>query len=565
MIKGMKKMSQVQEISIQLDGITNVLKSKRFKVPAYQRSYAWEIEHVDALLSDISEAIKSKEKEYFLGSIVVTGPIDRRYEVVDGQQRLTTVSLLVSAIRDRFRQDEDHEAETSIRNDFLASVDRKTKDREPRLILNEVDNEIYQDLIDDRSAVDKKRYPRQSHKRLLLASDFLAGYIDRLCQEAHDSEETLHEWLDYLETNLKVILVTAPDDSNAFVIFETLNDRGLELAISDLLKNFLFHKSGDKLEEAKDRWLTMVATLESASDDPLVVSYLRHFTMSKYGLVREKDLFGLIKRKITSKRLAIQYSTELSNTAKTYAALINSDHEMWRKYDQTTRESVVAFNLLGMVQVRPLLLTILEKFDPKKVSIAFKRLVAVSVRFQIVGGAGGGTLERIYSEAAKGVSEGKISSIKEILSGFSILPSDSVFEQAFSIATTSKPALARYYLRTLEQGVPDATEELIPNDNTQKVNLEHILPLSPSDPWTKEWNPEDLRAYQRRLGNLAIMSAKSNSTFGNDSFKEKKAVFKESPFWFTSLISAYNKWDKEAIQDRQEKMAKAAVAVWSLK
>ncbi|WP_431036927.1 DUF262 domain-containing protein [Pseudomonas yamanorum] len=558
-------MSQVQEISIQLDGISNILKSKRFKVPAYQRSYAWEIEHVDALLSDISEAIKSKEKEYFLGSIVVTGPIGRRYEVVDGQQRLTTVSLLVSAIRDRFRSDEDFEAETSIRNDFLASVDRKTKEREPRLILNEVDNEIYQELIDDRLAIDHKRYPRQSHRRLVLASDYLAGYIDRLCQEAHDSEETLHEWLDYLETNLKIILVTAPDDSNAFVIFETLNDRGLELAISDLLKNYLFHKSGDKLEEAKDRWLTMVATLESASDDPLVVSYLRHFTMSKYGLVREKDLFGLIKRKITSKRLALQYSTELSNTAKTYAALINSDHEIWRRFDQSTRESVIAFNLLGMVQVRPLLLTILERFEPKKVSIAFKRLVAVSVRLQIVGGAGGGTLERIYSEAAKGVSEGKISSIEEVLTGFSLLPSDSVFEQAFSIATISKPALARYYLRSLEQGAPEATGELVPNENTQKVNLEHILPLSPSKPWIDEWAPEELRAYQRRLGNLAIMSAKSNSTFGNDSFADKKKVFLESPFWFTKIICEHEQWDKDAIQSRQELMAKAAVAVWALR
>lgn len=558
-------MSQVQEISIQLDGISNVLKSKRFKVPAYQRSYAWEIEHVAALLTDISEAIKSKEKEYFLGSIVVTGPIGRRYEVVDGQQRLTTVSLLVSAIRDRFRKDNDQEAETSIRNDFLASVDRKTKEREPRLILNEVDNEIYQELIDDRIAIDAKRYPRQSHKRLLIASDYLTGYIDRLCQEAHDSEETLHEWLDYLETNLKIILVTAPDDSNAFIIFETLNDRGLELAISDLLKNYLFHKSGDKLEEAKDRWLTMVATLESASDDPLVVSYLRHFTMSKYGLVREKELFGLIKRKITSKRLALSFSTELSNTAKTYAALINSDHEIWRKYDQTTRESVIAFNLLGMVQVRPLLLTILEKFDTKKISTAFKKLVAVSVRLQIVGGAGGGTLERIYSEAAKGVSEGKIASIEEILTGFSILPSDSVFEQAFSIATTSKPALARYYLRTLEQGVPEATGELVPNENTQKVNLEHILPLSPSTGWTKDWNADELRAYQRRLGNLAIMSAKANSTFGNDTFQDKKAIFAESPFAFTKLICDHDRWDTEAIQDRQRKMAKAAVEVWSLK
>lgn len=188
--------------------------------------------------------------------------------MVDGQQRLTTVSLLISAIRDRFRDEKDVEAETSIRNDFLANVDRKTKDREPKLALNEVDNELYQELIEDKSAIDITKYPRQSHKRLMAAANSMREYIDDLCFSSADSEELLHEWLDYLESNLKVILVTAPDDSNAFVIFETLNDRGLELAISDLLKNYLFHRSGDKIEETKNRWLTMVATLESASDDP---------------------------------------------------------------------------------------------------------------------------------------------------------------------------------------------------------------------------------------------------------------------------------------------------------
>lgn len=558
-------MSQVQEISIQLDGISNTLKTKKFRVPPYQRSYAWEIEHVEALVADIDDAIKSGEREYFLGSIVTTGPSGRRFEVVDGQQRLTTVSLLISAIKDRFKSEGDIEAEASIRNDFLASVDRKTKEREPRLSLNEVDDELYQELINDKSSVDPKKYPRQSHKRLLQAAKYLESFIDTLCVSAHDSEETMHEWLDYLETNLKVILVQAPDDSNAFVIFETLNDRGLELAISDLLKNYLFHRSGDKIAEAKDRWLTMVATLESASDDPLVVSYLRHFAMSKYGLVREKELFGLIKKKVTSRKLAIQFSTELCNSSKTYAALLNADHESWRKFQQDTKDSVAAFNILGMIQVRPLLLAILEKFDTKKVGPAFKKLVALSVRFQIVGGAGGGTLERIYSEAAKGVSEGKLNSISEILKGFSNLPSDAAFEQAFSIATTSKPALARYYLRTLETGVPGATSELIPNSDVTKVNLEHILPLSPNAAWAEEWDGEEIRAYQRRLGNLAIMSATANSISGNDAFEQKKVAFAQSPFSLTKSIADADSWDAAEIDERQREMAKIAVRVWTLK
>lgn len=388
-------MSQIQQLNINLEGIGGVLKSRRFRVPAYQRSYAWETDHVEALLNDIKDAIDNKEREYFLGSVVVTSADNGRYEVVDGQQRLTTISLVIAAIKEIFQRDDDHEVVVSVKSDFLASTDRRTKEREPKLILNEVDNEIYQDLIESFSNVDEKKVRRQSHKRLLSAAKRCEKYLSDLCIKSKDSEEELHSWLDYIETSLKVIVVTAPDDSNAFVIFETLNDRGLELAISDLVKNYLFHKSGEKIEETKNRWLSMVSTLESASDDPLTVTYIRHFTMARYGLVRERDLFSLLKTKITSKKGSLKFSTELADAVRIYTALLNTDHEYWSDFSSDVAYSVSTFNLLGMTQIRPLLLALLDKFPPKKVSEAFKKLVPAAVRYQMVGGVGGGTLERV--------------------------------------------------------------------------------------------------------------------------------------------------------------------------
>lgn len=558
-------MSQVQNIQIQLEGISSVLKGKRFKVPAYQRSYAWEKEHVEALLEDVHEAIRSKENEYFLGSLVVTGPLGQRYEVVDGQQRLTTVSLLVAAIKDKFKNDGDFEVVSSIRSDFLASTDRKSKEKESKLVLNEVDNELYQELIDDIRAVDPSKYQRQSHQRLIQAANTLLTYIEDMCAKAKDPEEELHAWLDYLETNLKVIVVTTPDDSNAFVIFETLNDRGLELAISDLLKNYLFHKSGDKIEETKNRWLNMVAVLESASEDPLIVTYLRHFSMAQYGLIREKELFGLIKKKVTSKKLALQFSTDLSDTAKKYAALLNTDHEFWNKYGNA-RDSVSALNLLGMIQVRPLLLAILDKFEPNKVAQAFEKLVSVAVRFQIVGGVGGGYLERIYSETAKSVSDGKLTTTTDVLKAFTTLPVDATFKQSFATTSISKQSLARYYLRCLETGVTkDDSQEKIPNSDVLRVNLEHVLPLTLTEHWVSAWNVDEAKAYQKRLGNLALMSSKINSSIGNDSFNAKQSEYDKSQFVLTQKISEFSTWDKSAIEKRQLEMAELALKVWSIK
>jgi uncharacterized protein with ParB-like and HNH nuclease domain len=485
-------MSQIQQISIQLEGIGSVLKGKRFKVPAYQRSYAWETDHVEALLNDINDAIKAKEKEYFLGSIVVTSGINNRYEVVDGQQRLTTVSLLITAIKEIFKRENDLDVVVSVTSDFLSNTDRKTKEKEPRLILNEVDNELYQELIETIKDIDTTKFTRQSHKRLIAAANYIFDYLNNLCEKSKDSEAELHSWLDFLESNMKIIVVIAPDDSNAFTIFETLNDRGLELAISDLLKNYLFHRSGDKIEETKNRWLTMVSILENASDDPIVVTYLRHFSMAKYGLIREKELFSAIKRKITNKKLALAFSNELSETAKIYSSLMNTDHDYWNNFDPKISDYVATLNLLGMTQIRPLLLAILDKFDKKKAKEAFKKLVSVAVRFQIVGGAGSGSLERLYADTAKSVSEGKITTPKEIIEAFKNLPSDTTFQTSFSLASISKQNLARFYLRSLEEGMTDDHNEKTPNSDVHKVNLEHILPVTSTPEWEKLFSKDEI-------------------------------------------------------------------------
>lgn len=557
-------MTQIQHISIQLEGIGAVLKGKRFKVPPYQRSYAWEEEHVESLLNDINEAIKNKEKEYFLGSIVVTSGENNRYEVVDGQQRLTTVSLIIAAIKDIFEEEKDHEVVSSVKSDFLSNTDRKTKEKEPKLILNEIDNEVYQELIDSYSTLNTSKFRGQSNKRLIASYQHSRDYLIKMCEASKDSEEELHSWLDYLETNMKIIVVIAPDDSNAFTIFETLNDRGLELAISDLLKNYLFHRSGDKIEETKSRWLSMASILESASDDPLVVTYLRHFSMARYGLIREKELFSVIKKKITSKKIALNYSTELSNGARVYSALLNTDHEFWASYDNKVSESVSTLNLLGMTQIRPLLMAILEKLDKKHMRQIFQKLVAVAVRFQIVGGVGGGTLERLYADTAKAIHEEKLLSPDDILTAFKNIPSDSAFRTGFSIASISKQKIARYYLRALEEGGQSSSSESIPSTDTERVNLEHILPLNPTPYWDGFFKSDEFRTYHNRLGNLAIMSSKLNSTLGNASFPEKCQAYKNSAFVLTSSIADEGVWNKQAIEARQAKMADIAVKIWSL-
>ena len=557
-------MSQVQQLNINLDGIGSVIKSKKFRVPAYQRSYAWETDHVDALLNDIRDALTNKEKEYFLGSIVLTSSSNGRFEVIDGQQRLTTVSLIISAIKNIFRSFEDNEAVISIQQDFLSKTDRRTKEKESKIILNETDNDIYQQMIDDiYDYSDKKKIRRMSHKRLIECYEFCCQYLSDLCGKSRDAEDLLHSWLDYIEENLKIIVVTAPDDSNAFVIFETLNDRGLELAISDLVKNYLFHRSGDKLEEAKNRWLSMVAVLESSADDPLIVTYIRHFTMSKYGLIREKELFNFLKKKISTKNLALKFSNELYENVQAYSALINIDHEFWSKFEISVKTSIETLNLLGMTQIRPLLIAILNNFENKQITLSFKKLVSIAVRYQIVGGVGGGSLEKLYSDTAKQITEKSIKNTKELLLAFKNVPSDVTFRDGFAIASVSKQRIARYYLRELEKANAQDNQVIVTSD-VLAVNSEHVLPQNTNEYWDSIFNADEQRSYTNRLGNIALLSSTANSSIGNENFESKKIIFASSPFYFTKIISDEENWNKDSIEKRQRMMADVAVKHWSI-
>lgn len=564
-------MTPSQNISIQLEGIGDLISNKKFKVPAYQRAYAWEEEHVTSLLNDLKDAIANKEKEYFLGSLVVTSSDTNRFEVVDGQQRLTTISLIINAIKTVFAVDGDEQMVDSLQTDFLTSLDRKTRENEPKLILNEIDNELFQQIISKNSELHSLSVKKDlkikvsSNEKLLKAYQQCFKFFSEESKQQRDSEEFLQIWLDYIQQHAKVILVISPDDSNAFVIFETLNDRGLDLAISDLLKNYLFHKSSERLEETKNRWAKMTALLESTSDDPLVVTYLRHFAMSQYGLIREKELFSVLKRKITSKRSAVDFSEKLDQSAVVYSALINANHEYWKKYnDLVLEKNLKVFNLLGMIQIRPLLLSIINNFNTTEISKAFKALVSVAIRYQIVGGIGGGYLENLYAQTAQQITTKKILSARQIVEEFKNLPTDETFKDAFSIASISKPKVARYYLSEIENY---ENAEMVPNPDTKVINLEHILPQSydSNSSWSELFTEDEHKSYYRRLGNMCLLPSGINSELDNLApYEEKLEFYKKASFNHTNQLQIYSSWTKENVLKRQQDMAEKAVKIWSL-
>ena len=143
----------------------------------------------------------------------------------------------------------------------------------------------------------------------------------------------------------------------------------------------------------------------------------------------------------------------------------------------------------------------------------------------------------------------------------SVVPSDASFEASFSTARVSQNYLARYYLRSLELQVKQESEpELIPNEDQEQINLEHVLPQSPDDGWGIE--PELAAAFCRRLGNLVLMKATNNSRIGNAPFEDKKKLFENSSFYLTQMVANDSQWTIEEITKRQKKLAEHAVKTW---
>lgn len=561
--------NSIERIDIERETIGHVLKDTRLRVPIHQRSYAWQEEHVADLYQDLTKAIRDNEPEYFLGSMVLIRAIDGRLEVNDGQQRLATSVILLAAIRDYFYKTGDKKTSELVELDFLLSVDRKTHELLPKLQLNVEDNEYFLRRVlrlpdhSDRKNVD---ITKESHKKIDTAARFAAKHVREIVAPFRepDKAEHLHKWLDYLEKGARVIKVTVADPSTAYVIFETMNDRGLQLSAADLLKNHLFGLADDRLGEAVEKWQSMSGALATLPEqDETTVTYIRHMWISLNGPTRTRQLYEKIKETVKNKQGAIDIATQLSNNAPRYAALQTPSHDVWNGFNPTVRKQVETLAGLGMKQIRPLLLSALDAFPKNEIPKLLKACVCWSVRC-LIAGVPSGTLEGYYGRNAFDIRMRNILNVRGLTTSMlEVVPDDERFAAAVSTARVSQAHLARYYLRSLQQFSDGEREpQYVPNDGAE-ITLEHVMPENLS----AEWNikPDEHKAFLNRLGNLALLQATPNSSLGQMGFDKKKKVLSGSAFSLTGLVGKFADWGPIEIAEHQKKLAEIAVKAWPLK
>jgi hypothetical protein len=557
-----------QNTSIETKGIASVLNSIKLEVPTHQRPFKW-TEEVEELLEDVGGAFSKNKEDYFLGSLVViSAPEGERPKVLDGQQRLAVVSLLLAGIADQFEKLEDTKRSQAVRNQFLTKFEIKEGVEQPQLKLNNIDDAYYRSILMGEAKVPEQGAP-ESHKRLWEARQTIECWLTKRLEGIKNKEKTnfLAEFTEYLSMSAYVIYFTVADDANAFLIFETMNDRGLDLSIADLLKNYLLGKAKEDLQTVLNNWTSAIAYLNAYGGENLFTVFIRHFWSSKHGLVREKELYRNIKSRITTSANALDFAIELERGSYLYAAILSPEHEFWSEASNTARDRLRTLHLLGLEQFRPMLLSALAHLPLEAVEEILRLLISWNVRLLIVGGLGGGAMENHYCELGKAIRNGEFKSVKEIANrAESFIPNDAIFQESFATARVTKTTLSRYYLRTLERLAKDEPQpELIPNTDPGELTLEHILPERPAKNVWSQFTEEERKAYTKRLGNMLLLKQKINSELRSGPYSDKREIYKRSELLLTKKVAEFNTWNKEAIEIRQKSLAELAVKVWNIK
>lgn len=554
------KYLKMAKIDFDQDGIGHFIADNFLKVPSYQRSFAWEVSHVQDLFDDIKN---SYPEDYFIGTVVVTVTDSDYLEIVDGQQRLATINIFFAVIRDLLKKKKDDVKSKHIETEYLWKESLRDEDKKQKLVLNNMDNEFYLKRIIENS--EKPDSTKESHHRLLQAYDYIKSFIDNKYE--NEKLDGIFDLVEFIEKKIKIIIVKVSDDVNAFTIFETLNDRGLALSQTDLIKNYLFNKADNRIDEAQEKWARSTGAVEAAENEEEILQYIRYYWSSKNGLVRERELFKDVKNKIKNKNHTITFVSNLERNTEIYLSLLNPNHLLWKDYPQDCSTYIGELKELGLTQNRPLLLAILERLsDKNEVRKALRLIISWSIRNLITGVIGTGTLEKEFSNQAKLINDGKTKDAKGLLKSIQhLIPTDEQFKKVFEIATVTKAYIARYYLRKIEQSYR-TTNELTPLANPEKVSLEHILPENPTnlmEDWS-EFNENTHKTYFRRLGNLTLLDTKMNNDVKSGSFVPKKETYRQSEIVITKKLSNLDTWSSKEIEQRQKEFAGKAVKIWGL-
>jgi hypothetical protein len=540
-----------------------------FEVPPFQRDYSWDKEEWEDLWHDLIGI--DEEGDHYMGYVVLQETKEsKRFLIIDGQQRITTISLLIIAAVKLLKDRGDDERAEVLRNNYLSYKQASSLVYKTKLNLNRNNEYVYSAQLIQLQIPKYVAALKPSEKRIVNAYKYFYGELQKLFD--NEGTDKIAAFVERrIDEKLFFTSIIVGDDIDAYKVFETLNARGVKLSTADLLKNFLFSKvfaqAQGEVESLERKWYRINDMLGKID----VTSYIRHFWNARYPPERKASLFKAIKRKIATYELAIDMINELDDCVVVYAALGNADSEIW-----TNEQSVYIneLNILEVSQCYPLLMTAKMKIDEQEFTKLLRDIVTISFRYNTIGGQNPNELERVYGKASEAVYNSTIKTAKEIYQHFlkDVYLDDNSFKNDFRskiINTNKYNLLAKYVLSKLEVQYGGGNPVL----SSKNLTIEHILPQKPGDAWVNAFAVNDdgspanidVEDYIFRIGNLTLLESSKNNMADRELFADKQQIYKTSIYKLSNeQVEEYSKWNANSVSTRQKDMANKAAAIWKI-
>ena len=543
-------------------------------IPHYQRGYAWGAKQIEELVLDIQEAIGKKESQYFIGLIALLSKdlSTLEFDVIDGQQRLTTLLLITYYISKKLENSQNQTTRE------LAITQR---------------GKVVPLENDKRIPVVKHKRPIERESLSYILSDYKEPKTDSSILKAYESaipncfedktEEDLSQFLTFLMDNTIFIVAECSDDGIAYQIFETLNNRGSTLSEIDLIRNRLFSNiSENSVDEYWRKWDSLYSNLKGALNGVTLDKHVQ-FLFSFYLIchfgewIEPKELFLRLKEYLKQRNNDSKQSPSEELLAIITNEQASKSYIRLHKPSDTKNNSIVglqdALEDYNYIIIKPLIFIMMHKNIEGQIIVKIIQMAGNLIkRTQALGTIPTEKYGRAFAKIAQKIQTNAIQEkmllrefyeiLKEADKNHKNIMDDKSFIDGLCAASSIKEDVAKDMFVSIYNFDKQSDKEKLKQSPT--LHLEHILPR---EYHTKNWGqftPEEHQNYYQRLGNLAILGEKINKEAAQKSFDIKKEKhYSESRYKI--FIDDYNEWNIENIKKRQEQIATKIAEVWGVR
>ena len=540
--------------------------TRQFSIPIFQRQYSWEKKECDRLWHDIMDAGENPEIEsHFLGSIVFV-PRDvqnifarvQEWQVIDGQQRLTTLSLLLSALS---RAIEENECEAGIRpeqlSSYLFNIHEEGKLRYKQL-LTQHDKDALIQLLEGREPADS------SHR---LAKNY--RFFESVLKNADTNLRVVCEGIQ----KLQIVAIKLERSDNPQVIFDCLNTAGLALSQTDRIRNYVLMEQDTGFQNRlyEEHWFPMEQRFVGAptkdSFDWFVAHYLRLKTGQTSPIKRVYETFKAYLPSGQRQDALEPVVAEIARYSQHYANIVLLKEE---EPELRARCQDIIWDLGLRGSPIPFLLGVYDDYARDDIGTAelidILRLVESYVFRRAICGMSTKSLHRIFAALMKEVDKNNyLESVKAAFLRMSTnerrrYPTDSEFRQELMFRNVYASQRCAYLLRKLENYGHKEPEDVL------DYSIEHVMPQTLTEEWQHELGAnfqETHETYLHTLGNLTLTGY--NPELSNRPFRQKQDMeggFRDSPLRLNRSLAEAEVWNEDAIRERAEELAEKALQIW---